>query len=107
MYLDYNINFKKNKKKYLDKTFAKCYIGGILIRHKRKEKNMNSRLLKGMIKMYDGSQSVLAEAMGLSLSRLNAKINETGAQFNQTEIALIRERYKLTEQQVTDIFFAN
>lgn len=69
---------------------------------------MNSRLLKGIIKMNDGSQSVLAEAMGLSLSRLNAKINETtGAQFNQAEIALIRERYKLTEKQVTDIFFAN
>lgn len=66
---------------------------------------MNSQLLKGLIKMHDGSQSVLAEAMGLSLSRLNAKINETNAEFSQSEIAFIRDRYKLTKTQVSDIFF--
>jgi len=66
---------------------------------------MNSQLLKGFIKMHDGSQSVLADAMGLSLSRLNAKINETGAEFSQTEIAFIRDRYKLSASEITDIFF--
>ncbi len=67
---------------------------------------MNSQLLKGIIKIHDGSQSALAEAMGLSLSRLNAKINETGAEFSQSEIVFIRDRYNLSQSQVTDIFFS-
>ncbi len=66
---------------------------------------MNSQLLKGYITSNDGSQSVLADAMGISLSRLNAKINETGAEFTQSEIAFIRDRYKLNKSAVTDIFF--
>ncbi len=67
---------------------------------------MKSQILKGIIKMYDGSQSVLADAMGLSLSRLNAKINETGgAEFSQSEIAFIRDRYRMSKSQVTDVFF--
>ncbi len=66
---------------------------------------MKSQDLKGIIKAKDGSQSVLANAMGISLSRLNAKINETGAEFTQSEIAFIRDRYRLTKGQVTDIFF--
>ena len=68
---------------------------------------MNSQRLKGIIKIHDGSQSVLADAMGLSLSRLNAKINETNAEFSQSEIAFIRDRYKLSKSEVTDIFFAS
>lgn len=67
---------------------------------------MKSQTLKGLITMNDGNQSVLADAMGLSLSRLNAKINETGAEFTQSEIAFIRDRYKLNKTQVNDIFFA-
>ncbi len=58
-----------------------------------------------MIKIHDGSQSVLSDAMGLSLSRLNAKINETGAEFSQSEIVFIRDRYNLSTSEVTDIFF--
>lgn len=67
---------------------------------------MNSQMLKGIITMKDGCQAVLAEAMGLSLSRLNAKINETNAEFTQSEIAFIRDRYNLDKSQVSDIFFA-
>ena len=66
---------------------------------------MDSRKLKGLIVANDGSQEKLAEAMGISLSRLNAKINETGATFNKTEIEFIRDRYKLNRKQVMDIFF--
>lgn len=66
---------------------------------------MRSQTLKGIITMHDGNQGILADAMGLSLSRLNAKINETGAEFTQSEIAFIRDRYKLTKTQVNDIFF--
>lgn len=68
---------------------------------------MNKQLLKGLIIANDGNQSTLAEAMGISLSRLNAKINETGAEFSQSEIAFIRDRYKLNKSQVVDIFFSH
>lgn len=68
---------------------------------------MNSRLLKSFIVRYDKTQENLAEAMGISLSRLNAKINGTGgADFTQSEIAFIRERYSLSNRDVCDVFFA-
>ena len=67
---------------------------------------MDSQKLKGLIVTYDGTQEELAKAMGISLSRLNAKINETGAEFTKTEIEFIRDRYKMSRKQVMDIFFA-
>lgn len=66
---------------------------------------MNKNKLKGLIVTYDGNQSALATAMGLSLSRLNAKINENDAEFTQSEIAFIRDRYGLSKEEVCDIFF--
>ena len=67
---------------------------------------MNKNALKGLIVFHDGKQEVLAEAMGLSLSRLNAKINETDAEFTKSEIEFIRDRYKMSRKQVMDIFFS-
>lgn len=67
---------------------------------------MNSQRLKGLIVGIDGNQITLAKAMGLSLSRLNAKINETsGAEFTQSEIAFIKRRYGLSDSDTADIFF--
>ncbi len=66
---------------------------------------MNKNALKGLIVANDGKQEVLAAAMGLSLSRLNAKINEQDAEFNKSEIEFIRDRYKMSRKQVMDIFF--
>lgn len=68
---------------------------------------MNKNALKGLIVSHDGKQEVLAEAMGLSLSRLNAKITENNAEFTKSEIEFIRDRYKLSRKQVMDIFFSN
>lgn len=68
---------------------------------------MDVQKLKGMIVMHDGNQQELAKAMGMSLSRLNAKINETGAEFTKTEIEFIRDRYKLSRKDVMDIFFTD
>lgn len=66
---------------------------------------MNKQALKGLITTHDKSQEALANAMGLSLSRLNAKINENKAEFTQSEIAFIRDRYGLNKIEVNDIFF--
>lgn len=67
---------------------------------------MNKFLLKSHMAKKGETQAVLAEAMGISLSRLNAKINGTsGAEFTQTEISFISERYKLSASETMKIFF--
>ena len=70
--------------------------------------SMDSNLLKSYIMRYDKKQKNLATAMGISLSRLNAKINETSeAEFKQGEIDFIKNRYNLTCDEVTAIFFGD
>lgn len=67
---------------------------------------MDKSLLKSYIVRYDGKQSRLADAMGISLSCLNAKINEkNGAEFRQSEIDFISQRYNLTCEETCAIFF--
>ena len=51
---------------------------------------MNERKLKAVMQLHGESQQDLAQYLQMSLSRLNAKINEyRGAQFRQNEIAAI------------------
>lgn len=67
---------------------------------------MNKAKLMGVIVGHGDTQVSLAEAMGLSVSRFNAKINEReGAEFTQTEIQLLINRYRLTPEDVSSIFF--
>lgn len=68
---------------------------------------MNKTLLSSVMVKNRDTQAKLAAAMGLSLSRLNAKINEReGAAFTQTEMAFIIKRYRLTNDEAMEIFFA-
>ena len=66
---------------------------------------MNERLLRSAMIKNGDTQETLATAMGISLSRLNAKINSNNAEFKQNEILYIKKRYKLTPKQVDEIFF--
>ena len=67
---------------------------------------MNKPLLESKMKLKQDNQSDLANYLGISLSRLNAKINEKdGAEFNQGEIKEIKRRYDLTPEEVDQIFF--
>lgn len=69
---------------------------------------VNKCLLKSHLARLGDTQADLAEEMGISLSRLNAKINETGgAEFTQTEISFIAKRYGLTAKETMRIFFDN
>ncbi|MCR5174639.1 MAG: hypothetical protein K6C09_08450 [Oscillospiraceae bacterium] len=69
---------------------------------------MNKNMLAGIMKMNGDTQAVLASDLGISLGRLNAKINETGgAEFTQREISRIKERYRLDPGEVDKIFFAS
>lgn len=60
------------------------------------------------MKLFGDTQEILATALGISLSRLNAKINETdGAEFKQSEMRFFRDRWHLTPEEVDQIFFAS
>ena len=53
------------------------------------------------------TQSDLAVWLGISRSRLNAKINGTGgAEFTQSEMIRVAERYDLSPEEAGAIFFA-
>ena len=76
------------------------------ITQERKWTHMNKQKLVGIMYEHGDKQKDLADALGLSLSRLNAKLNETeGAQFTQHEIYVIKVRYDLTPEQLEEIFF--
>ena len=67
---------------------------------------MNKNLFVSKMKLHGDNQAELADGIGISTQRLNAKINETGgAEFTQGEIQTIRDSYNLTNDEVTDIFF--
>lgn len=68
---------------------------------------MNKNFLISKMKLFGDTQKALADALGISLTSLNAKINETdGAEFRQHEITAIKFRYNLTAEEVDQIFFA-
>ena len=67
---------------------------------------MNKKMLISKMKFFGDIYTDLAKYLGISLSRLTAKINETsGAEFNQGEIKKIRKRYRLSNDDVISIFF--
>jgi len=66
---------------------------------------VNKTNLRIAMLKFNDTQETLAKAMGISLSRLNAKINCNGAEFTQNEIIFIKQRYGLTAADVDNIFF--
>lgn len=68
---------------------------------------MNKALLRSAMAEFGDTQATLSAAMGLSLSRFNAKVNERNdAAFTQSEMSFIIERYKLSNDRAMAIFFA-
>lgn len=67
---------------------------------------MNKKKLVGIMHGNGDTQETLARAIGISVQRFNAKINETGdAEFTQCEIKNIKEKYQLTPIDIDEIFF--
>lgn len=66
---------------------------------------MNANLLKAKMKEFGDTQVVLAAALGISRSRLMAKINGV-SDFRQNEILFIKDRYALTASEINSIFFS-
>lgn len=67
---------------------------------------MNKNFFVSKMKLFGDTQQSLSEALGISLTRLNEKINETdGAEFWQSEIVFFKNRWDLTADEVDLIFF--
>lgn len=68
---------------------------------------MNSALLKGKIVENSMTQTEVSQNIGISLSRFNAKLNNTGgAEFTLGEIRALKELLNLDSTQVEKIFFS-
>lgn len=68
---------------------------------------MDKNELISVLSKHGDNQKNLAELLGLSLSRTNAKINSCkGAEFTQTEIGMMKDYYDLSPEDVNRIFFA-
>lgn len=68
---------------------------------------MNKVKLKALIILHGETGAILAKEIGISPQRFSAKLNETnGAEFTQSEIAKIKVRYKLSAEQMEEIFFS-
>lgn len=67
---------------------------------------MNDKLLRSEMVLHGDTNAALAEYLGISRQRFSAKLNETGgAEFTQSEIKKIRNRYDLSDVEVVKIFF--
>lgn len=66
---------------------------------------MNKTLLRSIMVLYGDTNRALALYLGISEKSVNNKINENGTEFKRDEIAAIKKRYSLTDEQVCQIFF--
>ncbi len=68
---------------------------------------MNKNLLRSIMVLHDDTNAKLADYLGITQNRLSAKMNEwNGAEFTQSEIRKIKERYELDAEKINEIFFA-
>lgn len=66
---------------------------------------MNANLLKGKMAEYGMTQEDVAKKIGISLSRFNAKLNETGgAEFSLGEVISLVKLFNLSSKQRDQIF---
>lgn len=67
---------------------------------------MNKLELESVMKLHGDTGTSLAGYLGIARPTFSAKINETNrAEFTQGEIAMIKDKYELSPQEVVEIFF--
>ena len=67
---------------------------------------MQANMLKGKLTENVMTQANAAERIGISLSRFNAKLNETrGAEFSLGEVLALKNVLNLSPEQIDQIFF--
>lgn len=67
---------------------------------------MDKKLLESKMKLFGDTNVTLAKYLNITPQTLSAKKNG-GADFRKNEIVKIKERYKLTNDELNTIFFAN
>lgn len=67
---------------------------------------MNKELLRSIMVLHGDTNKDLAETLEITEQSVSAKINETGTEFKQSEIAKIVRKYNLSPEQTESIFFA-
>lgn len=68
---------------------------------------MNKCKLLAVLAAHGENQTKLADFLGISRVTLSKKINEKrNAVFTQPEISAIKKRYKLSDTDISSIFFA-
>lgn len=67
---------------------------------------MNKKLLRSKMALFGDNYKSLADYIGVTEQTFGNKVNEyRGSEFTQGEILAIRERYKLSDEEVINIFF--
>ena len=66
---------------------------------------MNTNKLRAVMILNDDNGGDLAKYLGITHNRFSKKLNSNEAEFTQGEIMAIKEKYKLTANEVDDIFF--
>jgi transcriptional regulator with XRE-family HTH domain len=65
---------------------------------------INGKLLKSIMKLHGDTQESLSDYLGISFTTMNRKINGLN-EFVQSEIKSIALKYKLTTDEIKEIFF--
>lgn len=67
---------------------------------------MNKLLLESIMKLNGDTGISLSAYLGISRTTFSAKINETnGAEFTQSEMQAIKQKYSLSAEDMDHIFF--
>lgn len=67
---------------------------------------MDTKKMKSVMALNGDNQKELAKYLALSEQRFSKKLNERdGAEFTQSEINAIKNRYSLSANKVDEIFF--
>lgn len=67
---------------------------------------MDRRKLEAVMVLNGDTNGTLAKALGIAPQTLSRKKNGTdGSDFTQTEITLIKQRYRLSSDEIDSIFF--
>lgn len=76
-----------------------------LIKIQKRGDIMNTNKLRAKMALHGDTGGTLSDALGISQQRFSMKINDNNAEFTQSEIQMIKNRYNLTPEEVDEIFF--
>lgn len=68
---------------------------------------MNTQELKVEMIRHNDTGETLSKALGITRGTLSKKMNGADADFTQSEMSTIIERYNLSSERATEIFFTN